>query len=60
MSFLDWLSDPDDPRVVFALTKRCGICGAPPKEKCLRPIYKRLIHQDRAERHWDNAKKGQE
>lgn len=47
--FLDWLSDPDDPRVVFALTKRCGICGHGPGVKCGDPIYKRLVHLDRTD-----------
>lgn len=48
---MHWLTDPDDPRVIAALTRRCTICGAKPDQPCTwQPPLNRLIHQDRAER----------
>jgi hypothetical protein len=52
---MHWLTNPDDPRVIAALTRRCGICGAKPGQPCHNispdsPQLNRIIHQDRAER----------
>lgn len=60
MTALNYLSDPDDDRVSEALKRRCGICKAPPGRDCESTFggnLGRIVHQERAEQHYDKRKK---
>lgn len=51
---LSYLNDRTDPRVIQALTRRCGICKAKPGQDCRLPWETReplgrIVHQARAE-----------
>lgn len=53
MSDLGDLTNPNNPRVVDALTRQCGICKMPKGEPCnnmpinRRPLFGRLVHYER-------------
>ncbi|WP_094359968.1 hypothetical protein [Mycobacterium marinum] len=53
MSDLGDLTSPDNPSVVDALTRKCGICKMPKGEPCnnmpinRRPLFGRLVHYER-------------
>lgn len=48
---IGWSCDPDDPRVVAALTRKCDACGTPAGRRCLmlgRPLASgAVVHQIR-------------
>ncbi len=54
---LAYLSDPNDPRVVEALTRVCTVCGAAVGAWCAnpgpRPVLNRLVHLSRVQHEMD-------
>lgn len=50
---MKWLTDRGDPRVIRALGRKCGICGAGKGEDCRNPYggtLNRIVHMERAEK----------
>lgn len=49
---MDWVNNPNDARVVAALTRKCGVCGAEEGVRCrsltIVPLN-RLVHLYRIE-----------
>lgn len=62
---LDYLKDRNNAQVQLALTRRCTICGQPPKTDCRHPWETneplgRVVHLNRVQQHMDKPKRGKE
>lgn len=50
IGYLDWLTDPDDPRIQLSLTWTCDVCAARIKHLCTNtitpghPLPGRIVH----------------
>lgn len=61
MGALDYLNNRADERVIEALTRKCGICSAPPGADCRHPWetrepMERIVHLSRAQQDMDKRK----
>lgn len=53
---MDWINNPEHPRVQAALARVCDLCKAPAGQRCvnhvskLTPLADRLVHFGRLEK----------
>jgi hypothetical protein len=62
MGALSYLNDRADPRVIEALTRKCGVCAQPPGVDCRHPWetnepMERIVHLSRAQQNMDKRRR---